>query len=225
MKKIKAIFFGRSNCTHSIEASLFLKKNGFDVLEFYSSKRGTFDHKKIVWENWDFIFSFRNQKIIPHSILKLTKEENINFHPGPPEYPGSGCINFALFNKENTFGVTAHHMSEKVDEGQIIKVDKFDILLTDDVNSLLQKTHIKLLNLFIDVITKILSETFTVSKLNDFNENIWTGKRKKISEIDKLSIIDISISRYELEKKIRSFHTKQYPLKLFIHGSEFQLKK
>ncbi len=225
MKKIKAIFFGRSDCAFSTEACLFLKKNGFEILEFYSSKRGIFDNKKIAWGNWDFIFSFRNTKIIPESILNKTKLENINFHPGPPEYPGSGCINFALFNKEKTFGVTAHHMNKKVDDGPIIKIDKFDILFTDDVDSLLQKTHIKLLNLFIDVITKILIDKSSASKLNHFENKTWTGKRKKITEIDKLSIIDVSISQEELKQRIRSFHTEQYPLKLYIHGSEFQLKK
>ena len=38
-----------------------------------------------------------------------------------PKYPGSGCINWALYDNAEDFGVTAHLMT-KVDDGPIIKV-------------------------------------------------------------------------------------------------------
>ena len=36
----------------------------------------------------------------------LKKAKNaINFHPAPPKYPGSGCYNFAIYNKDKKIGM------------------------------------------------------------------------------------------------------------------------
>ena len=63
----------------------------------------------------DILVSYLSPWIIPGKILDKTKLWNINFHPAPPEYPGIGCFNFAIYNREKSYGVTAHLMAEKVD--------------------------------------------------------------------------------------------------------------
>ena len=73
--------------------------------------------------------SFQNYFIIPRSLL-LRSSLAINFHPGPPDYPGSGMINWALYDQCESFGVTAHLMNEKVDNGKILKVKRFKISKT-----------------------------------------------------------------------------------------------
>ena len=92
MKKIKVLFLGRLNCIFSKKATNHLKKHDYEVLEYYSSSRGKLDENKFKNEKWDYIFSFRNLKIVPLPILNKSKIANINFHPGPPEYPGSGVL-------------------------------------------------------------------------------------------------------------------------------------
>ena len=49
----------------------------------------------------------------------------INFHPGPPNYRGIGCLNFALLSNEKYYGVTAHIINEKIDNGKILSFKKF----------------------------------------------------------------------------------------------------
>ena len=44
----------------------------------------------------------------------------INFHPGPPEFRGIGCANFALLKNSKYYGSTAHVMEAKVDSGPIL---------------------------------------------------------------------------------------------------------
>ena len=45
---------------------------------------------------------------------------------GPPaDYRGAFLYNFAILNGEEEYGVTAHLMSERFDEGALIEVDRF----------------------------------------------------------------------------------------------------
>ena len=61
---------------------------------------------KAINKKYDIIINYLGSWIIPKKNLNQTKFININFHPGPPEYPGTGCYNFALYNNEKN-----HHQS------------------------------------------------------------------------------------------------------------------
>ena len=65
----------------------------------------------------------------------------INFHPGPLEYRGIGCVNFAILNKEKYYSATAHLMSNKIDNGPILLADYFKISKDDNISSILNKTY------------------------------------------------------------------------------------
>ena len=69
------------------------------------------------------------------------------FSSPPSVYPGSGCLNFALFEDAKYYGVTAHHMNEKIDDGDIIMLKNF--LFREKITlRVLKKTYIELYNLF-----------------------------------------------------------------------------
>ena len=69
--------------------------------------------KKLKKNRYDIIISYLSSLILPVAVLKKTKKYNINFHPGPPKYPGIGCFNYAIFNKDKFYGCTAHIMKKK----------------------------------------------------------------------------------------------------------------
>ena len=71
------------------------------------------------------VFSFKNYIVLPRAITDSTV--CINFHPGPPEHPGSCAANWALYNEDKSFGVTAHFMNGLVDNGLIFRVRRFPI--------------------------------------------------------------------------------------------------
>ena len=225
-KEIEVLFFGRASCEASSKALNYLTSLGFKVTSILSSGRDELIPEDIVSWSGDYIFCFRSMIILPKSIIHKAKVAAINFHPGSPEYPGSGCLNYALYENSMLFGVTSHLMTEKVDEGSIIKCYRFPIYGSDTVNSLLGRTHLKLLELFFDVISGI-----SINGKNYLNESIknsknekWTGVKRKIKDINNLSIIDKNIAENEMLKLIRAVHTENYPLKIVLHGYDFLLK-
>ena len=189
-------------------------------------KRGEKIPSKV--EEWrgDYILCFRSFFILSKNFIQKAKIAAINFHPAPPEFPGSGCINFALYEESQEYGVTAHIVNEKIDNGEIIDVMKFKIDSNESLDSLLKKTHKNLHILCERIINGISNygESFIREKI-EFSKDIkWHGEARKIKELDKLQLIDPEISEEELKRIIRATYTKNHPPKINLHGFEFILK-
>ncbi|MCF6292674.1 MAG: hypothetical protein L3J04_04680 [Robiginitomaculum sp.] len=73
------------------------------------------------------LISFNNHIIIPKDILDALGPVPYNIHPGPPEYPGSYPVVFALRDYARKYGVTAHEIAIKVDAGPIVYVEQTPI--------------------------------------------------------------------------------------------------
>lgn len=71
------------------------------------------------------LVSFATDVIVPARYLSATRPTPVNFHPGPPEYPGLRALEFALHDGVTSYGVTAHVMTLPVDSGPIIGVNRF----------------------------------------------------------------------------------------------------
>lgn len=76
----------------------------------------------------DLIVSFKSDILVPSALLKRASRAAINFHPSPPSFRGLGGYFHAERMKESHFGVTCHHMVEKVDSGPIVDVSWFSRL-------------------------------------------------------------------------------------------------
>lgn len=77
-------------------------------------------------EDVDMIWCCTFPKIIKSEWLETARMAAVNFHPAPlPDYRGAFPYNFAILNGEEEYGVTAHLMSDRFDEGAIIEVDRF----------------------------------------------------------------------------------------------------
>lgn len=174
--------------------------------------------KEIFGKNYDMIIAYITGWIVPISVLQKTIKWNLNFHPGPPEYPGIGCFNFAIYNSETIYGTTAHIMEPNVDTGEIIGVKRFSISKKETVKSLSDKTYENLFLLFKEVIKYLINN----NSLPIINEN-WKRKPYKRSDLEYLSTIDISMSNEEIKKRIRStyFPGKPGP-KINIGGYAFE---
>src|SRR5205807_1787064 len=74
----------------------------------------------------DLVISFLFWKRIRKPLIELPRVACINFHPGPlPEARGFGPYSWALYNQLPFYGVTAHHVDENLDTGDIVKIRKF----------------------------------------------------------------------------------------------------
>jgi len=231
MRKYKSssanvLFFGRAKCDASATLLRKLKKYGFEVTYVQSKGRGEKLPKDILKWNGEYILCFRSLFILPKALIDNATIAAINFHPAPPEYPGSGCVNFALYDNAKEYGVTAHIINEKVDNGAILEVRRFPISSHDNLPSVLTRTHEELLNLcsdFIDKISSVGESIIEEMKTASIDEK-WSGKAKLLKELDLLSTISLDVSKEELERIIRATYIEGYPPKIEMHGYKFYLK-
>jgi len=75
----------------------------------------------------EFLFSVSCPQVVPVETLNRVTKAAINFHPGPPRYPGVGSVTRALLDEVAEFGVTAHRMDEKPDTGEILAMESFHL--------------------------------------------------------------------------------------------------
>ena len=149
----------------------------------------------------------------------------INFHPGTPELPGSGSYNWALYENKNDFGTTIHLMNEKIDNGKILEVKKFKIDSKITLDELIKKSDKFRKSTFINFI-KFLNKqnTFKIKKiLIKKRTYLWTRKARKISDLDKMTNLNLNLSIYEIKKRVRAFHANNYPVTLNFKKHKFVL--
>src|SRR4051794_39889942 len=115
------LFIGKENDAYSASAADYLRERFPQAKIIFSSRTLKYPEELHSWEG-DYIFSYLAQWIIPEKTLLGARRGALNWHPGPPEYPGIGCTNFAVYNQEKVFGMTCHQMLSKVDSGAIIEV-------------------------------------------------------------------------------------------------------
>jgi methionyl-tRNA formyltransferase len=225
-KHDSVLFFGRSGCDATKKALSHLETLGFHVTFAESAGRG--ESMPEVVNHWqgEYIFCFRSFFILSKAVIAKASIAAINFHPAPVEYPGSGCLNFALYDNASDYGVTAHIMNEKVDNGAIVECRRFPIIAGDSVDSLLARTHIKLLDLFLDVVTELAmgGKRVLEEKLKNSSHERWNGEALRMKDLKKLQTIPIDVDENELKRIIRATYTQKFPPSIYLHGFEFVLK-
>ncbi|MCP5076070.1 MAG: hypothetical protein GY947_22600 [Rhodobacteraceae bacterium] len=221
----KVLFFGRDKCDGTNAAIDLLRELDFEITLIKSGSRGEKLPEEVRFWQGEYILCYRSLFILPEHLLNCARIAAINFHPAPPEYPGSGCLNFALYDESKHYGVTAHIMNEKVDNGQILEVRRFPIVAADTVDSLLQTTHGKLLDQFCGFVTNLAAggEAFVEECRQNSNDECWRGDARTMQEFEALKVINKDISKAELDRVIRATYTKLYPPKIVLHGYEFSL--
>jgi|AntAceMinimDraft_12_1070368.scaffolds.fasta_scaffold92681_2 methionyl-tRNA formyltransferase len=222
----RVLFFGRAKCSATEDLLKKLVRYDFDVTVIKSRNRGEKLPEDIYWWEGEYIVCFRSLFVLPKRLIDKASIAAINFHPAPPEYPGSGCVNFALYDEVNDYGVTAHVMNELVDNGRILEVRRFPVTPHDNLATVLSKTHSELFNLCSDFISGLYSngENFLKEKMEVSETEVWRGKARLLKELDELQRIDTTVSEEELKRIIRATYIEGYPPKIELHGYSFRLE-
>jgi methionyl-tRNA formyltransferase len=220
------LFFGRSKCLYTKKIRLFLQKKTLNFQYIESKKYGEkFDINCIKYQKFDFIFSFRSFFILKKNLLNKCLIAAINFHPGPPEYRGIGCINYALYENSKFYGCTAHIMNNKIDNGSIIDVKKFKIIKSDTVETCLKKTHILAYNQAIVIFKSLLKEENFLNKSIKKNKHLcWSKNIKNKKDLDNFYKIDLGLSKNDINRKIRATYTANHKPYIILNGRSFFLK-
>ena len=224
----RILFLGRKKDIYSKLIFLYIKNLAKNIEVFYSEKPREKINKKIfnVPKFWyDYIISFRSFHILNENQIKKSRYGAINFHPGPPEYRGIGCVNYALYDGVRRYGVTAHLISKKIDHGKIINVKRLKILKKDNVESLLKKTYL--------IQYKQAKKIIKLLSRNKKNLNIliyksrkekWINKIKKRKDLNRFYEIKKNITKEELKRKVRATFTKKYKPYFFINNKKIIIK-
>jgi methionyl-tRNA formyltransferase len=213
---LSVLFLGKKNDAHCGQALEFIRQNSGQV----EAACGTFGEKfpdgLRDWQG-DVIVSYLSRWIVPKRLLRRAKLA-INFHPAPPEYPGIGCNNFALYENASQYGATCHHMAEVVDSGQIIGVKRFPVFQTDTVASLLERTYAFQLTLFYE----IMGTVFSGGTLPASTET-WTREAFTRDQLNELSMIDPMMSAEEIRRRVRAVTYGPWRPTARIGGMTFEL--
>ena len=191
------LFLGKAGDGHVGRAAAFCRMNFASVGTYLGRWDDPLPGGAALWSG-DLIVSYLARWIVPQALLARARLA-INFHPGPPEYPGYGCNNFAIYEGAREYGVTCHHMAPRVDTGAIIEVARFPVLASDTGGTLLARAYDFQLVLFYGVMGRIIrGEDLPVSRAT------WTRRpftRKQFSELGRF---DPGMTEQEIAKRRRA---------------------
>lgn len=205
MDDLRVLMFSKKQNLFCDYAEAILRSY-FKTDEFLSVRGNVGDpfDTELCWYDPQYILSFVSPWIIPQNLLNSAQKASINFHPGPPDYPGTGCYNFALYEGARKYGVTVHHMEKKVDTGNIIMTSYFDVSPYESVETLKLKSMSHLLVCFENIVHQI-SEGGSLP----VSDETWRHKPFTRKEMFELFEIDLSKhDKAEIEKRIRA---AEYP--------------
>jgi methionyl-tRNA formyltransferase len=161
------------------------------------------------------LISVLSTTIVPKKILDCLGYGGINFHPGPPSYPGWAPYNFALYDEVEIYGTTAHYMEEKVDAGNIIGINYFPIKKEIDFDQLFMASTEGLSQLIREMSSHLISEKDLPSLPIQ-----WGGKKFTKKLFKQYCEITENISEKELSKRIKAFGHGLETSKIFINSDD-----
>ena len=166
--------------------------------------------------------------ILDNKILNIANKLNINFHPSPPRYRGVGGYNLAILNSDSKFGITAHLISKKIDDGLIIDLMTFKILKNINLDQLIFKTRKLQYYQIIKLLNYLISKNLDLELIKNRNlkKNYkWSKKIFYLKDLEKLYKIDIrNIKKINLRKIIRSTLYENFKPEILVDKYRFLLK-
>jgi methionyl-tRNA formyltransferase len=214
---MKILFIGKKNDNNAERAADYLRLIYPNSSIVFVSRGEKFDADTLAWSG-DFLFSYLSPIIIPKGLLEQAKLGAINWHPGPPEYPGIGCTNFAIYEEAKQFGITCHFMLPKVDSGKVIEVSRFKVLPADTVYSITQKAYTHILFSFYKIL-----ECINSGLALPVSDEVWTRKPFTRIDLDKLSELTLDMDKNEMDRRINATTFDKPWAFLNLNGHKFLL--
>jgi methionyl-tRNA formyltransferase len=197
-KDLRILFLRKKDNQYAQRAEDFIRKHFQQPLIFAGSRKDKLPEEVLNWKG-DLMISFISSWIYPGQLLSNAGMSAINFHPGSPEYPGTGCTNFAIYDGTKEYGVTCHHMNAGVDSGKIIAVKRFPVNEADTVYSITQHCYKLIEEDFYEIMKRILNG----QPLPVTNEQ-WKRKPYTRKQLDELCTITPDMSEEEVTKRIKA---------------------
>lgn len=160
-------------------------------------------------------------RLIQKPLLDWVNGNCLNLHGAIlPEYKGLFTYNHGLLNGEKEWGVTAHYVNEKFDEGNIIEIRKFEIQADEiTVTELEELTQKKAYELTVELIEK-WQEAGPLPSTPQGKGGNYYGRE----DFEKAKEVHITDDPKLVKKKIHAFWCPPYEgAYIKIGGEHFQL--
>ncbi|MDP4177197.1 MAG: formyltransferase family protein [Bacillota bacterium] len=123
---------------------------------------------------FDYLFSINYLFLIPKEVLELPQKMAINFHDSIlPSYAGIHATSWAIINNEKQHGITWHIMTDKVDEGEILKQKIVNISETETAFTLNIKCFKACVTAFEELLDELILGTYTKTQQNLINRSYY----------------------------------------------------
>lgn len=147
------------------------------------------------------LVAFLTSVIVPEVYLQALPGPAYNFHPGPPEYPGSYVAGFAIYEGAGEFGVTLHEMAAAVDTGPIVEARRFPVDASWKFQDLEAEAFRQVLQMFADYSKHLATDDVPLPS----GVEPWTGRPRKKAEAERLKGIEADMSEEEIVRRYRAF--------------------
>jgi methionyl-tRNA formyltransferase len=166
------------------------------------------------------LIGFVTDVVVPARILKAIGFGAYNFHPGPPHYPGWVPAHFAIYERAEYFGATAHVMAERVDAGPIVGFKMFGIPPNTSVVRLQEMAFVEVARLFWALAPKLAAQREPLAAL----PIKWSGVKSTRAMYRAMCEIPTDISKDELERRIAVFGDGHFGISPTVtrHGRAFR---
>ena len=166
------------------------------------------------------LIAFATPVIVPKPILDQIGYGAVNFHPGPPSYPGWAPAHFALYDQADEFGATIHIMVEKVDAGPIIDLALFPLPPDVSVFDLEGMAYARLAFLF----WRMAKELACARSLPPALPVAWSNRKHSRVNYRSMCEIPLTISKNEFDRRMRVFGGNHFGVAptIKLHGVEFR---
>lgn len=199
----RLLFLGKLDDHHCAEA-LALCRRHFDVQAHLGQWGDRLPEEARAWRG-DFIVSYLSRWVVPQALLDRAESAAINFHPASPDYPGIGCVNFALYEDASSYGATCHHMEATVDTGPIIEVVRCPVRPDDTVASLLERSYDAQFSLFARTLDRMLAGEALLPSGEQWGRAPFTRR-----QFDQLGILRPDMDDLEIARRSRAVTFREY---------------
>jgi methionyl-tRNA formyltransferase len=197
-RELSVLFLSKKDNAFAERAADFTAKRFSRSFIFAGDRKEPLPPEVLKWKG-DLMVSFISSWVFPNGLLENAAYAAINFHPGSPEYPGTGCTNFAIYNRAKEYGVTCHHMKATVDTGDIIAVDRFPLKEEDTVYGVTQHCYQLIEKMFYEIMDCILQ-----GKPLPVSGEKWKRKPYTRKQLNELCEIRPEMSKEEIERRIKA---------------------
>ncbi|MCM8811684.1 MAG: hypothetical protein NC910_01360 [Candidatus Omnitrophica bacterium] len=213
----RALYLGWAENPAS-EAVLTVLKKRFKVVYAGHFRFGEGpDQRKLAAMKADYLFTF-GPVLVKERLIRSIQKAAVNFHTGPPEWPGRGSCSFALLHGDKQFGVTAHLLTKEIDAGPILMVRRFPIHLDDIAETLHARTLREIPRLARAVADRLKNSGGQLVPSREW----WARKALRMKDMLVAMKIGESDSREIFERKIRAFsYSGKLGPYLVRHGRTF----